>query len=107
MPLFDPPHDEMRLVHLLEPLAAFAVEAGVVHCLPHKLLKGFDTLPDREVGNDHRILVDLKARRIPLIVLEPPDEARHALTQAVDTVEIVEKLGRAWIALAVAQLGYI
>src|SRR5262249_59056170 len=49
-----PPHDEIALIHPLEPLVAAAIEA-FVHGLPHEALKRFGAVPYRKVDRHARV----------------------------------------------------
>src|SRR5580698_8325619 len=54
MPGRDPPHDEMRSFHLIEPIRTPSVEA-LVNGLPDETLKGLDAFPHRQIDRHLRI----------------------------------------------------
>ena len=98
----NPPHDEMRSFHLVEPFLAAAVEA-LVHGLPHVALKRFDAFPHRQIDRHLRIGERPKIGGVAAVVLQPPDKPLAALGQAVHQIEIVHEIGHARIVGRIAQ----
>src|SRR5215467_1957354 len=92
----NPPHDEMRAQHRLEPVRFSLVET-LVQRLPHEMLKLFSRLPHAHVDEHHGISRDLDIRGVATVGLETPHEARAAFGERIDTVEGAHELGHARI----------
>lgn len=87
MTLIDPPHDEMRFTHRLEP-AVFETVDLPVHRIPHKVFKRLGTFPNRKI--DDRIL-GTRMPQISCVVTvagKPPDKAGATLADSIDPVEV-------------------
>src|ERR1700730_18338180 len=98
----DPPHRDVRALHLGEPLLTLAVEA-LVHGLPHKALERLDAFPHRQVHGHVRIRERPDGGRVVALVLEAPHEPGRTLGDAVDEVEVVHEAGHARIVGRIAQ----
>src|SRR5262245_32372451 len=90
-----PPHDEVALVHALEPLMAMAVEA-FMHRLPYEALERLDAVPYREVDRHPRIAVERTGvDGASAVVLIAPDKSWAALGQAIHEGKIVDVVAQA------------
>src|SRR5437763_4649761 len=98
-----PPHDEVALVHALEPFMALAIKAFVPR-LPYEALERLDAVPYREVDRHARIAVErTRVDGASAVVLVAPDKSWAALGQAVHKSKIVDELRHARVADVVTQ----
>src|SRR5215831_184342 len=103
MPGRHPPHDEIALIHPLEPLVAAAIEA-FVHGLPHEALKRFGTVPYRKVDRHARVAGERAGLdSASAVVLVTPYKSRAALRQTVHKRQVIHELRHARISNLVAQ----
>src|SRR5262249_9086470 len=96
MTLRDPPHDEVRSLHPLEPFLFASVEP-LMHGLPYETLERLDVFPHRHVEVHAGIIERMDIHGVPGIVLEPPHEAFRTLREAVHQRQIVHEIRHARI----------
>ena len=82
----DPPADEVRLLVQIEELEATAIHGGVAG-LVSVVEEGVGGLPDAEVDDDQRVVVDADGGGVALFGLEPPDEAGGVFGETIEGVE--------------------
>src|SRR5262249_48883122 len=93
-----PPHDEVTLVHPLEPLVAAAITA-LMHGLPNKPPERLDGLPYREVDRHARVAIERTGLdRASAVVLVAPNKSGALFCQAVHERKIIDEVGHARIA---------
>src|ERR1700678_59091 len=102
MPGWYRPHDEMRRPSLFEPISLAVVEL-LVDCRPHKALKRFHALPDRQVDRHGRVAGRTDGSRIVAVVLEAPHEPLAALGESVDAIEVRHERRHARIVRRIAE----
>src|ERR1700722_15704398 len=81
------PHDEIRGLGLLEPVALAVVEL-LVDRRPDEPFQRFDTLPDRQIDRHGRVARRTDGGCIVALVLEAPHEPFAALRESVDAIEV-------------------
>src|SRR5215831_4627707 len=92
----NPPHDEMRAQHRLEPVRLSLVET-LVQRLPDEVLKLFGRLPHAHVDEIHGVRSDLDIGGVATVGLETPHEARAAFGERIDALKGAHELGHARI----------
>src|SRR5262249_48462767 len=98
-----PPHDEITLVHPLEPLVAATIEA-FVQCLPNEPLERLAAVPDRQVDGYARIAAERAGvDGTSAVILIAPHEPRATFRQAVHDGEVLDEVRHTRVVNLVAQ----